>query len=249
MIFRQLSETVSSTCSYLPGCEETRKAILIDPVINAVDRDLQAMRALGPQLDLTLDAHLHADPFTAALEPARIVGSRIAAPAFDRLPCVDVPAGEGERLRLGSITIDGLHTPGHADGHFAYLAENRLFTGDALLADGCGRTAFQNGDAESPYRSVRTKPFSLPGESPVRPVHDCQGRFVSSIAQDRARNPRLGEGRTLDEFEKIMAELALPYPTFIDRAVHGNHRCGVRPSDLPERLRVYSERVARSAQG
>lgn len=249
MIFRQLLEPVSSTYTYLLGCEETGQAILVDPVVNSMDRDLQLIQSLGLRLAYTLDTHIHADHITAARELKQRVGSRIAAPAFDRLPCVDFGVEEGRPLRAGSIEFAGLHTPGHTDGHFAYRVGERVLTGDALLIDGCGRTDFQNGDAQALYRSVTGKLFTLPDETLVYPGHDYNGRHVSSIAQERARNPRLGAGKTLDEFREIMANLNLPYPKFIDYAVPGNRECGLCPKDLPQALEHYCRTMAQSPQG
>ena len=167
------------------------------------------------------------------------MSSKIAAPAFDRLPCVDVGIEEGVPLKLGSIELQPLHTPGHTAGHFAYLMGNSLFTKDALLIDGCGRTDFQNGDADALYSSVTEKLFALPDDTLVYPAHDYKGRRVSSIAQEKKRNPRLGEQRTLEQFRHLMANLNLPYPTFIDYAVPGNQQCGVCPDHLPENLEKY----------
>jgi sulfur dioxygenase len=168
---------------------------------------------------------------------------------MDRLPCTDLSVVEGLPFMVGSLTLQPLHTPGHTDGHFAYLLGERVFTGDALLIDGCGRTDFQNGSAADLYRSVTGKLFTLPDEQLVYPGHDYQGRRVSSIGQEKARNPRLGAGRTLAEFEQIMAGLNLPYPKFIDHAVPGNRLCGVCPDDLPEQLQAYCQRMSDSPQG
>ena len=249
MIFRQLFEPVSSTYTYLLGCEETGDALLIDPVMNSIERDLGAVHELGMRLAWTLDTHIHADHITSALELKKRVGSRIAAPAPDRLPCADLSLQDGGTFQVGSIALRGLHTPGHTDGHFAYALTDRVFTGDALLIDGCGRTDFQNGDAGALYGSVTGKLFTLRDDTLVYPAHDYAGRHVSSIAQERARNPRLGGGKTLDEFRHIMATLNLPYPKFIDHAVPGNRQCGVCPADLPEGLEQYCRQMEASAQG
>lgn len=253
MIFKQLFEPVSSTYTYLLACETTGQAMLIDPVINAIDRDLQVLQSLQLKLTLTIETHIHADHITSALELKHRVGSRIAAPAIDGIPCVDVGIEEGIPLQLGGIRLDPLHTPGHTDGHFAYRCadpgSDRLFSGDALLIEGCGRTDFQNGDASALYRSVTEKLFTLPEEVLVYPAHDYLLRRVSSIGQEKSRNPRLGQGRTLEEFKAIMADLGLPYPTFINYAVPGNRRCGVCPDDLPLQLRRYCERMSQSQQG
>ncbi len=249
MIFRQLFEPLSSTYSYLLGCEETGQAVLIDPVIVSIDRDLAEISRLGLTLAYSVDTHIHADHITAALELKNKVRSKIAAPAFDRLPCADIGIEEGVPFKLGSIALQPLHTPGHTAGHFAYLLGDRLLTGDALLIDGCGRTDFQNGDADALYASVTAKLFALPGDTLVYPAHDYEGRCVSSIAQERKRNPRLGGQRTLDEFRHIMANLNLPYPKFIDYAVPGNLQCGVCPDHLPENLEKYCGHMTESPQG
>ena len=249
MIFRQLFEPLSSTYTYLVGCEATGQALLIDPVVNSIDRDLAELQRLGLTLAFTLDTHILADHITGALHLKERTGCRIAAPAIDRLPCTDFGVVEGEPLQLGSLTLQPLHTPGHTDGHFAYVLGERVFTGDALLIDGCGRTDFQNGSAAELYRSVTGKLFALPDEQLVYPGHDYQGRRVSSIGQEKARNPRLGQGRTLAAFEQLMAELKLPYPKFIDHAVPGNRLCGVCPQDLPEHLQAYCQRMTESPQG
>ena len=249
MIFRQLFEPISSTYTYLLGCQETGAAVLIDPVIATMDRDLKEISRLGLTLAYSLDTHIHADHITAALELKKRVGSQIAAPAFDNLPCADVGIEDGRSFRVGSLNLTPLHTPGHTDGHFAYVLGDRLFSGDALLIDGCGRTDFQNGDADALYQSVREKLFSLPDDYLVYPAHDYQDRRVSNIAQEKKRNARLGMDKTLEEFKVIMANLNLPYPKFIDHAVPGNKQCGVCPPDLPENLLHYCEQIALTPQG
>lgn len=249
MIFRQLFEPVSSTYTYLLGCETTGEALLIDPVLPAWQRDLEQLRALGLRLMMTLETHIHADHLTSASLLRREVGSCIAAPALDALPCADIGIEDGVPVSLGSIRLDPMHTPGHTDNHFALAAGDRVFTGDALLIDGCGRTDFQSGDSRALYESVRGRLFTLPGDTLVYPAHDYHGRRVSSIAQERQRNPRLGGDRTLDEFVDLMARLDLPYPTFIDYAVPGNRACGVCPDALPEALRAYWQPMAVSPQG
>lgn len=249
MIFRQLFEPLSCTYTYLIGCEATGQAVLIDPVVNSIDRDLAELQRLGLSLAYTLDTHIHADHITGALHLKQRVGSRIAAPAMDRLPCTDVGVVEGVPLQVGSLAVQPLHTPGHTDGHFAYVLDERVFTGDALLIDGCGRTDFQNGSAADLYRSVTGKLFTLPDEQLVYPGHDYQQRRVSSIGQEKARNPRLGNKRTLAEFEALMAELKLAYPKFIDHAVPGNRLCGVCPDNLEAQLEAYCHRMTDSPQG
>ena len=249
MMFRQLFEPVSSTYTYMIACADTRQAVLIDPVLPMWERDLAELHSLGLELAYTLDTHVHADHITGARKLKEVVGSRIAHPGLDRLPCTDVPIEEGRSLEIGRLLIEPIHTPGHTDHHFAYRLAYRVFTGDALLIDGCGRTDFQSGSARALYESVTGKLFPLAGETLVYPGHDYQGRWVSCIAQERARNPRLGAGRTLEEFVDLMAHLDLAYPLFMDHAIPGNRQCGVCPFDLPEYLTQYCEQIRSSPQG
>ena len=230
MLFRQLFEPQSSTYTYLLACEETREAVLIDPVLESVERDLSLLDGVGLTLKYTLETHIHADHVTGAARLRAETGSQAAVPERSRAEHADVPVREGEPIRFGSHELNPLYTPGHTDDHHSYLFQTRglgmVFTGDALLIDGCGRTDFQNGDAASLYRSVHEKLFSLRDETLVYPGHDYQQRHVSSIAQERGRNPRLGGGKSLEEFVAIMAALNLPRPKKMDVAVPANRECG-----------------------
>lgn len=226
IIFRQLFEPVSSTYTYLLGCPETGEAVLIDPVMPAWQRDLQAVNDLGLRLVMTVDTHIHADHITSASLLKREVGSRIAIPALDALPCTDVGMEDGTPLQVGSLRLDPMHTPGHTDNHFAVGAGDRVFTGDALLIDGCGRTDFQGGSAETLYHSIHDKIFTLPDDALVYPGHDYHHSHVTTVSQERQRNPRLGGGKSVEEFVAIMAALKLPYPKKMEVAVPANLRCG-----------------------
>jgi glyoxylase-like metal-dependent hydrolase (beta-lactamase superfamily II) len=156
---------------------------------------------------------------------------------------------EGVPLTFGEIALRPLHTPGHTETHFAYALDDRVFTGDALLIDGCGRTDFQNGDASTLYRSVTEKLFTLGDDVLVYPAHDYHHRRVSTIGQERARNPRLGGARSLESFVELMSQLQLPYPAFIDYAVPGNRACGVCPQDVPTHLEKYCRQMTETPQG
>lgn len=249
MYFKQLFEPVSSTYTYLIGCEKSGCAVLIDPVINAIERDLQVIAELGLKLSHTLDTHIHADHVTAALALKNRVGSQIAMPAAERLACADIHIDEENVFEVGTICLQPLHTPGHTDSHYAYIWQDRVFTGDALLIDGCGRTDFQNGDPDALYQTVTQKLFTLPEDYLVYPGHDYRQRRVSTIAQEKNRNQRLGAGKTREEFLHIMQNLNLDYPTFIDYAVPANQQCGVCPDDLPQRLTEYCDKMSVSQQG
>ena len=242
MIFRQLFEPGSSTYTYLLACEETGTAALIDPVVDTATRDLDILRDMNLTLSYSIDTHIHADHLTGAVKLKALAQSKIIYPAICDLPCMDIGAKEGEVIRIGNIELHPLFTPGHTDHHFAYLIDNdtqqMVFTGDALLIEACGRTDFQSGDAATLYKSIHEKLFSLPGETLVYPGHDYEGRQISTIQQEKQRNPRLGNNKPMEEFIEIMDTMDLPYPKKIDFAVPGNEDCGVCPDNVPEELRA-----------
>jgi glyoxylase-like metal-dependent hydrolase (beta-lactamase superfamily II) len=241
MIFRQLLESQSCTYTYIIACPDTGKVALIDPVLETVERDAQILQDMGLTLDYTIETHIHADHLTGGLKLKHTLGSQIASPAMDALPCTDIGLRESEVFKVGNIEIHPLFTPGHTNTHHAYLIDNgtqkMLFSGDALLIEACGRTDFQSGDAPALYHSIHNKFFSLPDETLVYPGHDYEARQLTTIGQEKQRNPRLGNGKTLEEFTQIMTDLDLPYPKKIDFAVPGNALCGECPASVPEEFR------------
>lgn len=250
MIFKQLIEPDSSTYTYLLSCPDTGETVLIDPVLDTAERDMQVLKEMGLTLTYTLDTHIHADHLSGAKRLKSLANSLIAYPAIDELPCADIGVREGEPFKVGNIVIHPLFSPGHTNHHHAYLidtpANKWLFSGDALLIDACGRTDFQSGDAATLYETIHNKFFSLPDETLVYPCHDYEGRFITTIAQEKTRNPRLGNNKSKEEFVKIMENMDLPYPRKIDFAVPGNEMCGVCPDNVPEK---YSGPCDRNDQG
>jgi sulfur dioxygenase len=233
VIFRQLFEPESSSYTYLLACPDTRRALLIDPVLETVERDLATLQELGLTLAWTVDTHIHADHVTGAARLRSLTGCRAASPPGVEGACRIV--SEVEPLEAGSVTLRALFTPGHTEEHHSYLAEAggaaRVFTGDLLLIGGCGRTDFQGGDPATLYRSVHEKIFTLAEETIVCPGHDYRGRTTSTVGEERSGNPRLGGGRTVETFAAIMAALDLPRPKKIDLAVPANRRCGAAEPD------------------
>lgn len=240
MIFRQLFEEDSSTYSYLLGCERSGEAVIIDPVIDTAERDLAVVQSLGLKLTWTLETHIHADHLTGARKLRALCDSKIAVPAMDGLSCADMGVREGEAFRLGGITLNPLFTPGHTGTHHAYVLEGdihtMLFSGDALLVEACGRTDFQSGDAKTLFRTISEKFFTLPDDTLVYPAHNYEQRHITTILQEKQRNPRLA-GKSEEEFIAIMDGLDLPYPRKIDFAVPGNERCGQCPDNMLDEYR------------
>lgn len=241
MIFKQLFEVESCTYTYLVGCEDTRRAVLIDPVLETYERDLAAIRKLGLELQATIETHIHADHLTSALKLRSLTGAQIYMPSGAGVECADVLVSEESTLSIGTLSLKPLFTPGHTDHHLSFLLQGQgidaVMTGDCLLIDGCGRTDFQGGDTAGLFRSVREKLFTLPGDTLVYPGHDYKKRRVSSIAQERARNPRLADDKDLETFTEVMNSLDLPYPKKMDLAVPANLACGQCPGDIPADMR------------
>lgn len=235
MLFRQLMDPETSTWTYLLADEETREAVLIDPVIEQVERDLTLLKELDLKLAWALDTHVHADHVTALGTLRERTGCRTGISArAGTAGCSDALLREGDRVSFGRYALEVLETPGHTDGCVTYVTADRamVFTGDALLIRACGRTDFQQGDARTLYRSVRGKIFSLPDGAMVYPGHDYKGRTASTVGEEKRWNPRLGLARSEDEFVGIMANLKLAYPKKIDVALPANLQCG-RPSAEP----------------
>jgi glyoxylase-like metal-dependent hydrolase (beta-lactamase superfamily II)/rhodanese-related sulfurtransferase len=232
VLFRQLIDGRSSTFTYLLGDPATRDAVLIDPVFEQFARDAALVRELGLTLRHTLETHVHADHVTAAWLFRAELGSTIVVPRAGGAQGADRLVEEGDVVAFGGESLSVLATPGHTGGCVSYLGGDRkaVFTGDALMIRGAGRTDFQQGDAGRLYRSVRDKLFALPDDCAVYPAHDYAGRLASSIGEERAFNPRLGGARSEADFVGFMANLGLPHPKQIDIALPANLRCG-RPLD------------------
>lgn len=225
-MFRQLFDDVSSTYTYLVVDGATRSAVLIDPVLERVAEYLELLEPDGVRLAWVLDTHVHADHVTAAAELRRLTGARAAVGAACGATNYDRQLVDGDTIEVGAERIRAIATPGHTPGGMSYLWRDRVFTGDALLIGGCGRTDFQGGDPEALYRSITGRLFALDPDTLVYPGHDYQGRRVSSIAQERATNPRLA-GKTLEQFVAIMRGLALPKPKKLEIAVPANLAAGM----------------------
>ena len=224
MIFRQLFDAESSTYTYLLADSLTREAMLIDSVREQADRDVKLIEELGLKLVRVFDTHVHADHVTGASTlrdrtgAKSVVGGRAA-------PCADLHVAHGDVLQVGSLEIDVLATPGHTDESVSYRVGDRVFTGDAMLVRGNGRTDFQNGDAATLYDSITCVLFALPDETLVYPAHDYHGHTVTTIGEEKRCNPRIA-GKTRDEFVAIMARLNLPAPRKLLEAVPANQACG-----------------------
>jgi sulfur dioxygenase len=234
MIFRQLFDSTSGTYTYLLASRPGGEALIIDPVLEKVDRYLQLIRELDLKLVKAADTHLHADHITGlgALRDRThcitVMGEQTHADV------VSMRVAEGDRVEIEGLRLDVLYTPGHTDDSYSFLLPDRVFTGDTLLIRGTGRTDFQNGDPRAQYDSIFNKLLKLPDATLVYPAHDYKGDTVSTIGEEKLFNPRL-KVKSMDEYAELMNNLKLPNPKMMDVAVPANMRVGLHQEEVARR--------------
>ena len=218
--------STSSTYSYLLASRHGGEALIIDPVLERVDRYIQLLKELDLRLVKAIDTHLHADHITgldALRERTRcitVMGEQTKADV------VSIRVADGDRVGIEGLSLEALYTPGHTDDSYSYILPDRVFTGDTLLIRGTGRTDFQNGDPRAQYASLFGRLLKLPEETLVYPAHDYKGDTVSTIGEEKAFNPRL-QVKSIDEYVELMSHLNLPNPKMMDVAVPANMRIGL----------------------
>jgi glyoxylase-like metal-dependent hydrolase (beta-lactamase superfamily II)/rhodanese-related sulfurtransferase len=226
MIFRQLFDQVSGTYSYVLASRRGGEALIIDPVLEKVDRYLQLMRELDLKLVKAVDTHLHADHITGLgalrdrTQCITVMGEQ------SKVDVVSMRLGDGDKLTIEGVALEVIYTPGHTDDSYSFVMPDRVFTGDTLLIRGTGRTDFQNGDPRAQYESIFNRLLKLPDETLVYPAHDYKGDTVSTIAEERAYNPRL-QVKSVEEYIHLMNNLGLSNPKMMDVAVPANMRQGL----------------------
>jgi glyoxylase-like metal-dependent hydrolase (beta-lactamase superfamily II) len=228
-VFLQLFDPESSTWTYLLGDDSGREAVLIDPVLPQLERDLALLAAHGLRLVCSVDTHVHADHVTGAGALKAATGAPTAVGADCLADGYDRALFDGDTVAFGRERLEAISTPGHTPGSTCFLWHDgparRLFTGDTLLIGGCGRTDFQGGSARQLWDSVTRRLFSLPDDTVVLPGHDYHGRRDSLIGAERLDNPRFA-GHTLESFVAQMQALQLPPPRMIEAAVPANKLAG-----------------------
>jgi sulfur dioxygenase len=231
MIFRQLFDATSGTYTYLLASRAGGEALIIDPVLEKVDRYLQLVCELDLKLVKAVDTHMHADHITGlgALRDrthcVTVMGEQTKADV------VSMRVAEGDRIEIDGVRLDVLYTPGHTDDSYSFVLPDRVFTGDTLLIRGTGRTDFQNGDPRAQYDSIFNKLLKLPDATMVYPAHDYKGDMVSTIGEEKQFNPRL-KVTSMDEYATLMNSLSLPNPKMMDVAVPANMRVGLHQEEV-----------------
>jgi sulfur dioxygenase len=227
LLFHQLFEAQNSTYTYLLADPETMDAVIIDSVLETVDRDLKLIEELGLNLKFILDTHIHADHVTGSGTIRHRTGAKTAVNQVANVPCADIALKDGDEIIFGNQKIRAIATPGHTDACMTFLCKNFAFTGDALLIRGTGRTDFQSGSSDQLYETITQRLFTLPADTQVYPAHDYCGLTHTTVETEKRVNPRVGAGKSKSDFMKIMADLKLPYPKKIDVALPANKSCGL----------------------
>lgn len=226
MIFHQLFEKESSSYTYLLADPVTREAIIIDPVLETMERDLKLIQELDLSLLYILETHIHADHITGSNELKKRTTAKSAVSKKAGVCCADLELEENQEIKFGRYTLKVLETPGHTDESLSFLCEKMVFTGDSLMIRGTGRTDFQNGSSDILYESIHKKIFSLPDDTKIYPAHDYKGMLYSTVLCEKKFNPRIGGGKSKEEFIAIMKNLKLADPKKIHEAVPANLACG-----------------------
>ena len=245
----QLFDPESSTYTYLLIDPDTRDGLLIDPVDSQIERDLAALSEHQINLRWVVETHVHADHVTSAGRLIEHTGARAATPSGCGINSAARQLADGDVIEFGQQQLTAIHTPGHTAGSMSYLWHDHVFTGDALLIDGCGRTDFQSGSADALYTSVSERLFTLPSETTVWPAHDYKGRTHSTIGHERKHNSRFAH-KTRAEFIALMDALHLPRPRRMDEAVPANlwlgiaHEAGANDADAPNIAAGYAGDVS-----
>ncbi len=234
MIFRQLFDSTSGTYTYLLASRRGGEALIIDPVIERIDRYLQLVRELDLKLVKAVDTHLHADHVTGLGALRDRTHCITVMGEHTKADVVSMRVTEGDRVAIEGLSLDVLYTPGHTDNSYSFLLADRVFTGDTLLIRGTGRTDFQNGDPRAQYDSIFNKLMKLPDTTFVYPAHDYKGETVSTIGEEKSFNPRL-KVKSVDEYADLMNNLKLSNPKMMDVAVPANMQVGLRQKDIARR--------------
>ncbi len=226
MIFKQLYDLESSTYTYILADSDNKEGIIIDTVKENVERDLKLISELGIKLVYSLETHIHADHITGTKDISLRTGAKTVAPWTSKVECADILIKDGDVLSFGKHQLRAIYTPGHTNTCMSYLVEDMIFTGDALLIRGTGRTDFQSGSAKALYHSISDKLYSLPDYTIVYPGHDYKGLTASTIGEEKLFNQRINSSVLEEDFIKTMSNLKLANPKKIQEAVPANLQCG-----------------------
>jgi glyoxylase-like metal-dependent hydrolase (beta-lactamase superfamily II) len=225
MIFKQEFDTKTSTYTYIIASAKGREAVIIDPVLENVEDYINILKELDLKLVKVIDTHIHADHITGASKLKQVTNCTTIMGEHTPADTVEIKVTDSEIINIDNLKIRSMYTPGHTSDSYSFLLDNYLFTGDTLLINGTGRTDFQNGSSKDAYNSLFNNLLKLPEETLVYPGHDYNGKFSSTIGNEKKFNPRL-QVKSVDEYVDIMSKLNLAKPKMIETNVSRNIKLG-----------------------
>ena len=225
MIFKQEFDTKTSTYTYIIASAKGREALIIDPVLENVEDYINILKELNLKLVKVIDTHIHADHITGASKLKQVTNCTTIMGEHTPADTVEIKVKDDEIINIDNLKIKSMYTPGHTSDSYSFLLDNYLFTGDTLLINGTGRTDFQNGSSKDAYNSLFNNLLKLPEETLVYPGHDYNGKFSSTIGNEKKFNPRL-QVKSVDEYVDIMSKLNLAKPKMIEINVSRNIKLG-----------------------
>ena len=226
MIFKQVFDTKTSTYTYVIASAKGREAVIIDPVIENVNEYIKLLKELDLKLVKVIDTHIHADHVTGASKLKQATNCVTIMGEHTPSEAVEIKVKDNELIKIDGLEIKSIYTPGHTSESYSFLLDNYVFTGDALLINGTGRTDFQNGNSKDSYHSIFDKLLKLPADTLLYPGHDYNGKKVSTIGNEKKFNPRL-QVKNVDEYIEIMTNLNLTKPDMMDSNVNRNIQLGI----------------------
>ena len=183
----QLFDAPSGTYTYILMHPETRDAIIIDPVEEQIDRDLDVLKSYNLNLRFAVETHAHADHITSAAKLVELTGAKTAAPADCGITTANIQLKHGDTLACGTETLKALHTPGHTPGSQCFRVKHTLISGDTLFIDGCGRVDLPGSNSEDMFNSLR-KLAELPDETILLPGHNYSAVAHATMGDTKRTN-------------------------------------------------------------
>jgi glyoxylase-like metal-dependent hydrolase (beta-lactamase superfamily II)/rhodanese-related sulfurtransferase len=218
-VLRQLNPGACRT--YLIGSESTKDAALIDPVLDHVGAYLELLETEGWTLRYAIDTHTHADHLSGGTALAQRTGAEYAMHKKSGVRTLGRRLSDGSSLRLGSVALDFIETPGHTKDSLTVNLPGMLLTGDWLFIGGAGRTDLPGGDPAEHWESLQRVVPGLNETDAIYPAHDYRSLTESIIGVELMTNPNLAP-RSKESYVEWMGSMSQPTPEWMVKTVRAN---------------------------